>query len=111
MKVHPITNFFFPERMYKGDKLKLSEDDYLLIVDTVVVPNPISKWDNFCKPKCELCSIPNEKGGSYYCGQFIAKYMDVKTKLASMYKACPGHFFRDNNIPLMHIYKLIRGGL
>ena len=111
MKVHPITNFFFPERMRKGDKLKLNEDDYLLIVDTVTVPNALQQWDSFCKPKCELCAIIDEDGKPLYCGQFIAKYMDTKTKLASMYKHCPGHFFNANNVPLMHIYKIIRGGL
>ena len=62
MKVHPITNFFFPERMRKGDKLKLNEDDYLLIVDTVTVSNALQQWDSFCKPKCELCAIIDEDG-------------------------------------------------
>ena len=102
---YPIEYFFTPEKLKKGDIITLSDSDFLIVIDTIQIINPISISKTFCRPHCELYKT------TLFCTDFIRSYMKEKQRNKYAYKRCFGHFFDDHNVAWMHKYKLIKGGI
>lgn len=102
---YPIEYFFTPEKLKKGDIITLSDSDFLIVIDTIQIINPISISETFCRPHCELYKT------KLFCTDLIRSYMKEKQRNKYAYRICFGHFFDDHNVAWMHKYKLIKGGI
>lgn len=102
---YPITYFFSPEKLKKGDMLIINETDFIYVADTIYLKDPLRPYETFCQPFCGLENLDTP------CTVFIRQCIPERERHNYIYKTCPGMFFDDYNVAWMHIYKLCIGGI
>lgn len=105
MRTFPIEYFFKPESLKKGDRIKLSETDFILIADTIQLESDkiISMAQDWCGKYCDL----NNNG----CVTLLKNYMSNEECKKNEWKTCYIYFYDENDIAWGHVYKLIKGGI